>query len=60
MKRHSTNVIALAGLAHRMSVLEPRLSETAAAKPQAAEKFQLSTHQTHKTDVGANGVQIAF
>jgi hypothetical protein len=48
------------GLAQRISVFEPPLSETPSFKPQAPEKFQISKHQTPKTDAGANGAQVGF
>jgi len=39
----------------RISVFELPPSETPSTKPQAPEKFQISKHQTPKTDAGANG-----
>jgi len=43
----------------RISANQPP-SETPSTKPQAPEKFQISKHQTPKTDAGANGAQVGF
>src|SRR5882672_5635792 len=43
-----------------ISVFEPPLSETPSRKPQAPEKFQISSPKLQKTDAVANGVQVDF
>jgi hypothetical protein len=44
----------------RISVFEPPPRETPSTKPHVPEKFQISKHQTQKTDAGANGAQVGF
>src|SRR6266581_6778721 len=42
------------------SVFEPPLSETPSSKPQAPEKFPISSPKPQKTDAGANGALVGF